>query len=296
MAFDHDEYIDCMTRNKGENQPFAVATVVRTEDSTAGTPGDKAVIRADGTVAGWVGGGCALGAVKKAAMAALADGQPRLIRVRPKDMQDEGDIPAGMELHDSSCPSRGTTEVFVEPVLPKPQLLIVGTSPVARVLCSLAKAMGYVVSVAGVPEELDAFTEADYRLEGFDIPARDTAYRYVVVSSQGKRDRDCLKAALASGADYIAFVGSRRKAEKVKADLIEAGHDRKSVEAVHSPAGLHIGAVTPDEIALSILAEVVCERRLGLAEGINSADNSKDAPAESVAVPAKSGSCCGGKN
>lgn len=296
MAFDHDEFVDCMTRYKGENQPFAVATVVRTEDSTAGTPGDKVVVRADGTVTGWVGGGCTLGAVKKAAMAALADGRSRLIRVRPKDTLADDDTPDGMELHGSSCPSRGTTEVFVEPVLPKPRLLIIGTSPVAKTLCGLAKAMGYVVSVAGNPEDLETFTEADHQFEGFEIPEQETAFRYVVVSSQGKRDRDCLKAALETGADYIAFVGSRRKANKVKDDLVAEGWAKDRIAAVHSPAGLHIGAVTPDEIALSILAEVVCDRRLGLSEPVMQVDAEKNIQEKPTSQPAKTGSCCGGKH
>ena len=263
MAFDHDEFVECMARYKGENQPFAVATVVRTEDSTAGKPGDKLVIRADGTTTGWVGGGCALGAVRKAAMAALADGRPRLIRIRPKDAtENDDDAPPGMELHGSSCPSRGITEVFVEPILPKPRILIIGTSPVAKALSGLAKSIGYVVSVSGLAEDLEAFSEADHRYADYAIPQEEIANRYVVVSSQGKRDRECLKAALGTNADYISFVGSRRKAEKIKQDVIADGGDKDRVAAVHSPAGLHIGAVTPDEIALSILAEIVRDRRL----------------------------------
>ncbi len=274
MAFDHDEFVDCMTRYKGENQPFAVATVVRTEDSTAGKPGDKMVIRADSTATGWVGGGCTLGAVRKAAMAALADGQPRLIRIRPKDeLENDDTAPSGMELHGSSCPSKGVTEVFVEPVLPKPRILIIGTSPVAMALSGLAKSMGYVVSIAGLAEDLEDFAGADHRFANYAIPEEEIANRYVVVASQGKRDRDCLKAALATNADYIAFVGSRRKADKIKEDVIAEGWDADALAAVHSPAGLHIGAITPDEIALSIMAEIVRERRMGLGEPTRVADD-----------------------
>jgi len=284
MAFDHDEFVDCMTRYKGENQPFAVATVVRTEDSTAGKPGDKMVIRADGTAAGWVGGGCTVGAVRKAAMAALADGQPRLIRIRPKDeLENDDTAPQGMELHGSSCPSKGITEVFVEPVLPKPRILIIGTSPVAKALSGLAKSMGYVVSVAGLTADLEAFAEADHRFEDYVIPEEMMTNRYVVVSSQGKRDRDSLKAALDTKAEYIAFVGSRRKADKIKEDIIAEGWDAERVAAVHSPAGLHIGAITPDEIALSILSEIVRERRLG---GVDSVPLSDDKAVSSAAKSA----------
>ena len=264
MEFDRDRIIDCMAREQGDNQPYVVATVVRTEDSTAGRPGDKAIIRADGTVVGWVGGGCALAAVKKAAAVALQDGRPRLIIVKPKDML-AGEKPArGAELHASGCPSRGTTEVFIDPALPRPRLLIVGASPVARALCGLAKALGYAVTVAGAAEDVADIQDADQRIEGFDAPAETgSAIQYVVVSSQGKRDREALACGLSTGAGYVAFVGSRRKAEKIKGDLLEAGMQPERVAAVRSPAGLAIGAVTPDEIALSILADIVRERRLG---------------------------------
>ncbi len=264
MESDRDRIIDCMTRAQGDNQPYVVATVVRTEDSTAGRPGDKAIIRADGTVVGWVGGGCALAAVKKAAAAALQDGRPRLIIVKPKDML-AGEKPArGVELHASSCPSRGTTEVFIDPALPRPRLLVVGASPVARALCGLAKALGFAVTVAGAAEDVAGIQDADQRIEGYDAAAeKGPAFQYVVVASQGNRDRDALACGLSTGAGYVAFVGSRRKAEKIKGDLLEAGMEPERVAAVRSPAGLAIGAVTPDEIALSILADIVREHRLG---------------------------------
>lgn len=264
MESDRDRIIDCMAGEQGDIQPYVMATVVRTEDSTAGRPGDKAIIRADGTVVGWVGGGCALAAVKKAAAVALQDGRPRLIIVKPKDML-AGEKPArGVEFHASGCPSRGTTEVFIDPALPRPRLLIVGASPVARALCGLAKALGYAVTVAGAAEDVADIQDADQRIEGFDAPAETgSAIQYVVVSSQGKRDREALACGLSTGAGYVAFVGSRRKAEKIKGDLLEAGMQPERVAAVRSPAGLAIGAVTPDEIALSILADIVRERRLG---------------------------------
>ena len=274
MALEHEDLIDSMIRHKDDNQPFVLATVVRTEDSTAGHPGDKAIICADGTVIGWVGGGCALGAVKKAAAAALEDGQPRLIRVKPKDML-EGEAPVeGLELHPSSCPSRGTTEVFIDPILQRPSLLIVGTSPVAKSLCGLAKPLGYAVTVAGAAEDLAAFEDADHRIDNLDpLPDDAPSFHFVVVSTQGKRDRDSLIFGLSTGAGYVAFVASRRKAEKINGHLLEAGLDPERIAAVRSPAGLEIGAETPDEIALSIFADMVRERRLGK-------DNSSGQPGE----------------
>lgn len=273
MALDHENLIDSMIQNKDDDQPFVLATVVRTEDATAGKPGDKAIIRADGTVIGWVGGGCALGAVKKAAAAALEDGRPRLISVKPKDMLEDEVPVEGLEFHPSSCPSRGTTEVFIDPIMQRPSLLIVGTSPVAKSLCGLAKPLGYTVTVAGPADDLAAFEDADHRIDNLDpLPDDAPSFHFVVVSTQGKRDRDSLIFGLSTGAGYVAFVASRRKAEKIKGDLLEAGLDPERIAAVRSPAGLDIGAETPNEIALSIFADIVRERRRGKGDSTGQPD------------------------
>src|SRR3972149_1484751 len=132
-----EDIIDCMARMKGDGQPFALATVIRTEDATAAKAGAKAVVRADGTGIGWVGGGCTLGAVRKAAAQALSDGRARLIRVRPKERLAEDPAEAGVDLHKNACPSGGTVEVFIEPILPRPALIVVGASPVARAPAAL---------------------------------------------------------------------------------------------------------------------------------------------------------------
>lgn len=260
-----DDIIDCMARMKGDGQAFAVATVVRTEELTAAKAGAKAVIRGDGSIVGWVGGGCAAGAVRKAAHEALTDGKTRLIRVRPGDMASEEEIaPRGMELHASGCPSRGITEVFIEPVLPRPSLVVVGGSPVAVAVAGLGRRSGYVLSVAALPGEQGAFDGADNRIEDFalqQLPRIDTSF--IVVSTQGRRDREALIAALKTKAPYVAFVGSRKKADKLRADAAAAGVAPERLQVLRAPAGLDIGGITPEEIALSILAEMVQERRRG---------------------------------
>jgi xanthine dehydrogenase accessory factor len=257
-----DDIIDCMARMKGEETPFAVVTVVRVTGGASARPGAKAVVRADGSVAGWVGGGCTLGAVRKAAAQALLDGRARLIRVRPGDAEPTGD---GLEEFTSVCPTRGVIELFVEPVLPRPSLLVIGSAPVALALCDLAARLGFAVTAATLPGEGGPFTSAHRRVEGFDgLAVPHPATGSVVVATQGRRDRDGLKAAIATGAAYVAFVGSRAKMAKLSADLTAAGVPAAALAAVHSPAGLDIGAVTPEEIALSILAEIVRERRLGI--------------------------------
>jgi len=263
MATDTDHIIDCMVRMKGDNQPFALATVVHSKDATAAKAGAKAILRADGSMEGWIGGGCALGAVRKAAAKALVDGKPRLIRIRPGPAGGEE---AEIEEYKNSCASEGTLEVFVEPVLPRPSLVIVGASPVARALCDLAKRIGYAVTAAALPGDVDAMTGADRRIEGFDLSSDPRAgLSQVVVATQGKRDREALEGALAAGAPYVAFVGSRKKAAALKEALAENGADPARLAAIRSPAGLDIGAATPEEIALSVLAEMVQDRRAAAA-------------------------------
>ncbi len=188
-----EDIIDCMARMKGDGRPFALATVVRTEDATAAKAGAKAVVRSDGSVIGWVGGGCTLGAVRKAAAEALADGRARLIRVWPKERLDEAPGPPGVELHKSSCPSGGTVEVFVEPILPRPSLIVMGASPTARALGDLGRRSGFAVTLAALAEDQAGLAEADFRIDGFDltrVPRAESSF--VVVATQGKCDREAL--------------------------------------------------------------------------------------------------------
>jgi xanthine dehydrogenase accessory factor len=283
MTGDIEDVIDCMARMKGEEQPFAVATVVRSEGATAARAGAKAVIRADGSMVGWVGGGCTLGAVKRAAAKALVDGRTRLIRVRPDAAGPSED---GAEDFTNSCASGGTADIFIEPVAPRPALIILGASPTALALADLGKRLGFAVTAAAPGGDADAFLGADRRLPSFDLTLEPrTPTSYVVVATQGRRDRDALRAALATGASYVAFVGSRRKAAQLMAELAAEGIDRARLEALRSPAGLHIGAVTPAEIALSILTEIVAERRLGPRALRGDAE-------PTLAAVAAPGSCC----
>lgn len=248
--------------------PFVLATVVRTVSVTAAKAGAKAVILADGTVAaGWIGGGCARGATLRAARDSLADGQPRLISVQPDDRLDEqglhnGEARDGVQYAHNHCPSRGTMDIFVDPVLPRPELLVMGTSPVARVLVALAGEFGFRVMAAAPAASHGQLSMADRLIDGFEPPAA-TGQRFVVVATQGADDLAALAAAVALEASYVAFVGSRRKIEALRGDLREAGVPAERLAAIKAPAGFDIGAVTPEEIALSILAEAVSVRRGG---------------------------------
>ena len=258
---DSDTVMDKASRLKAAGQPFVLATVVRCESPTSAKPGAKAIITPDGDIEGWIGGGCAQPAVIKTAKQALQDGQPRLIRISPErsENQEAGIVDFGMVCH-----SGGTLDIFIDPVIARPVLFIIGASPAAQALCSLAREVGFSVTAAFSGADKKMFPEADRildRLDGLELPPGGPGF--VVVATQGKRDEAGLEAALATGAEYIAFIASERKAAKLKEYLRERGHDRARVDAIIAPAGVEIGAVTPEEIALSVLAGVVQARRSG---------------------------------
>lgn len=250
-------------------QPFAVATVVRTVAVTAAKAGAKAVIRSDGAISGgWIGGGCARAAVLKAARECLLDGKPRLISVQPADALQEKGVSAGtakdgVVFARNMCPSQGTMDIFVEPVLPRPELLIFGSSPVAVALADLAMRLGYLIAVAGALADQQKFSAVDIAVPVGDVSKLTATERYCVVATQGNGDEAALAAALTVPARHVAFVGSRRKADALRRSLLTKGVDADRLADVCCPAGKDIGAVTPEEIALSILAEIVELRRRG---------------------------------
>ncbi len=261
------DILGIISARKETGEPFALATVVRTVSATAAKAGAKAVILPDGTIyEGWIGGGCARAAVLKAAKDALADGKSRLVSVQPPDALDEKGLKAGEEREGvrfakNMCPSQGTMDIFVEPVLPRPQVVIYGSSPVAVAIADLAKRSGFTVTVCAPAAEQSTFDDVDRRIEGYALPVNEAGSRFVVVSTQGRGDEAALQAALAVEVDYIAFVGSRRKAEVLKTSLAKRGVTPERLAKLKAPAGLDLGAITPDEIAISILAEIVAARR-----------------------------------
>ncbi len=245
------ELADMAATLRGKGEPFAIATVIRTIGATAAKPGAKALLLADGTIAqGWIGGGCVRGALSRAAQRAMDDGTPQVISLHPEDILNEKGVSAGQDVNGvqfarNGCPSKGSMDIFVEPVLPQPELVILGASPVAGALADLTGRFHWTVTPN--PE---------------GTPLRPTATRrMIVVASQGKSDIACLTAALKAEAEFIAFVGSRRKFAALRGKLIEQGFTPDRLDAVQAPAGLAIDAVTPDEIALSILAQLTAKRR-----------------------------------
>jgi len=252
-------------------EEFCVATVVRTENATSAKAGAKAIVLADGTIRGFLGGGCVQGAVRRTAAAVLKDGTPRLIRVKPEDDVARATDSDGTELHRSACPSGGTVDMFVEPMRRAPRIIVCGASPVAKALADLGPRLGYRIALSAPAEDHDDFAAAEERVAGFDLtPLAVTEDDWIVVATQGKRDREALAAALGSAAAYVAFVGSRRKAATLTAQLRGQGDlGDARLARLKAPAGLDIHAIEPAEIALSILAEIVARRRAGLRQGVS---------------------------
>jgi xanthine dehydrogenase accessory factor len=233
--------------------PFAVATVVRVEGSTSAKPGNKALIDAEGKIiAGWVGGGCAESAVRSEAQKCISQGRPAIISL---DMMDEV-LGVGM-------PCGGVMDVFIDPVIPKAELLIVGHGRIPEVLAELGYLMNLSVTVNDPTVGRDKFPHADrlinddMNFDAFTV----TQSTYVVIATQHKGDHIWLQKALEGNAAYIGLVASRKRSRLVKDYARAEGVPEDKLERVSAPAGLDLGAATPEEIALSIMGEIIALMR-----------------------------------
>ncbi len=256
---------------RARGQPFALATVVRATKPTSAKAGMKAIILADGTLEGWVGGSCAHPVVAKEAILSLRDGAPRLIHLSPEGQGPQGE---GIVYHTMTCHSGGSLEIYIEPVLPKPQLLLVGEAPLVNALASLGRLQGFVVWVAEVDKKA-RHVEAELYLPLPQLKSRITPSTYVVVATMGAYDEEALEHLVDTSAAYVALVASAKRAEAVFAYLRSRGVAAERLRRVKVPAGLDIGAVTPEEIAVSIMAEIIQVRRARPAAPIEVPDSAE---------------------
>src|SRR3977135_1001746 len=229
----HVEVMDLVAQLKAAEESFVLATVVRTVSVTAAKAGAKAIIRPDGAiVAGWIGGGCARRAGLKAAREAPADGEPRLGSGQPGNPLTAHRGPSPQNV----CPGKGTMDLFVEPVLPHPSLVILGVSPVALSLAAQARQLGYHVTVAAPAGDRSDTPDADMLIDGYAVGPLHEAKRFIVVSTQGRGDEAALRTAVATDATYHAFVGSRRKMAALGEKLIAEGIDAPALHPLKPPA------------------------------------------------------------
>jgi xanthine dehydrogenase accessory factor len=222
-------------------EPFVLATVVWRRAPSSGKEGATALITPDRVVRGWLGGACAEPTVVREALKALEEGSPRLLFLGPPE-ELEGRARDGVVTVPIACQSEGALEVYVEPVLPQPQVVAIGRSPVAGALAALATGLGW----RSILSE-----------DGADVEAAVDERSYVVVATQGHFDEDALGHALATPAAYVGLVASRKRADAVLGYLRDRGTPEETLARVHAPAGLDLGHVSTDEIAVAILAEIV---------------------------------------
>jgi xanthine dehydrogenase accessory factor len=246
-----DDLLETIVDLRRRRQPFAVATVVRAERPTSSKPGDKAIIAPDGTLTGWIGGSCAHDIVVSNALEALEENVPRFLTLSASlsEVKRLGVIDVPMQ-----CYSGGVLDVFIEPNLPRPQMVVVGYESVARALVRFSKTLQFHVTVVDPLATRESVPEADAIVNELKLPSGE----FIVVATHGRYDEEALEQAVKTDAPYIALVASPKRAGTILQILRDRGVD---VERIKSPAGLDIGAQGAEEIALSIVAEIVQERR-----------------------------------
>ncbi len=231
-------------------EAVALATVVWRQGPSSGQAGSRAIITESGDVHGWIGGACAEPSVIRQAREVIAEGKPRLLLLGTSGKFGDA-IPDGMTVVPISCQSEGALEVYIEPVLPAPHLVVVGRSPMTHLLAELARGLGW---------------RADLR-DWTEFRAGDADKRsMVVVATQGHGDEEAIEQAVAARPAYLGLVGSRKRGAAVLGYLAERGVARDQLDRVRVPAGLDLGKTAHAEIAVSILAELVQLRTSGQLE------------------------------
>lgn len=236
---------------------FALVTVVRREPPSSARVGDTALVTEAGAYHGWAGGGCTRETCVREARRAIAEGEPRLLCLSP----EMNVAPRhGMVALPMTCDSGGTVEIYIEPVLPQPRLVLFGATPMVRCLSRIAAAMGYRVDLVHPDAEEGDFPDARSVQKSF---AADSVPRgaHVLVATMGDDDLEVLRSVLSREPAYVGVIASRKRFEPIRAELLAAGVPEKEIHRIKAPAGIDVGAVTPEEIAVSVMAQIVQERR-----------------------------------
>jgi xanthine dehydrogenase accessory factor len=253
------DILDQAGRLRGEEQPFVLATVVAYKSPQSARPGSKAIIRSDGTVTGWVGGGCVQPIVLREAKKALETGKPKLLSISPESGHEDW---KGVESYRMTCEGGGSLEIYLEPVLPKPELLIVGRSPVAQIVSELGRLLDFKVCLADPEANKEQFSDVDVVLTDLRlVRSRINETSFVVVATMGNGDEEGLQAVVGATPKYLGLVASEKKARSLFEYLRGKGATNEQIALIKCPAGLELGGETLPEIALSVMAEIIRVRR-----------------------------------
>ena len=251
----YDQYNELRARE----EPFVLATVVAYKSPQSAKPGSKAIIKPDGEMIGWVGGGCVQPIVLREAKQALETGRPKLLTISPDEPRDDWN---GVKSYRMTCEGGGSLEIYLEPFLPKPQLLIVGRSPVAETIAHLGRLLEFKVIVADPQARHESFPDADLLLT--DLHAvRDQIGEnsFVVVATMGNGDEEGLLAVAGTRPKYLGLVASAKKSAALFEYARTKGVTDEDIATFKSPAGIDLGGETLPEIALSVAAELIRVRR-----------------------------------
>jgi len=277
-----DTFFEQAGQLRAEGESFVLATVVACQRPTAAYPGAKALIRADGTLIGWVGGSCAQPTVIQEALKALADGKARLLRISPA-LQHSAVPQEGVYDFVMTCASQGALEIFIEPFLPRPELLVIGETPVAQALARFGALLDFTVCVSDPAATRERFPDADTLYAHVEaVRTRVSPRSYVVVATQGAYDEEALEAVVDTSACYIGLVASGKRAATIFQYLRDKGVQPERLQRVKCPAGLQLGAVTPPEIGFSIMGEILQLRRSHMDQA---ADAARAAPPAADGMP-----------
>ncbi len=258
------DILDMAQRLRGERRPFALATVVAVSQPASASPGARALIGADGHIAGWVGGHCAQPTVIRQALDALADGVPRLLMLSPDAPADSQPRPGVVQVP-MRCASQGELEIFIEPFLPKTELVVIGASPVAATLARLGSLLEFEVCACDPDADMTVFPEADRLVYSLDaLSSQLTPRSYVIVATIGVYDEEATQTALESSASYVGLVASQKRFAAVQCSLRERGVLEERLSALKRPKGTRGRAALPAEIAFSVMAELLEMRRQGV--------------------------------
>lgn len=259
-----DDFLHNTEELKKKNEPFAIAMVVRREAPSSGKVGDKAVINKYGEIIGWIGGGCVKGIIVKEAENAMKTGTARLVKIGKTLSPSKQE---GVMEYNMTCQSEGTVEVFIEPVLPQLHLVVIGKSAIAKALVKMGKLSGYRITGVAQDANLQTFEKVDELITQLNLSnVKTTNASFIVVVTQGEGDENALMEVVKKDCAYLGFVASKKKFISIKEFLASSGVDKNKIDSIVSPAGIDINAKKPEEVAISIMAQIV------------QVQNSKEAP------------------
>jgi len=275
-----------------KNKDFAIAQVIDRIAPSSGKVGDKAIVLETGELIGWIGGGCVRGIIIKEALEVIKSKKFRKVRVSPNGGSSENE---NFKQYIMSCKSKGTVEVLIEPVITQPKLIIAGKSNIARNLVKLAIAADFKVVVVANEIDPDMFPSVNEVVDKLDFSQIDiNKQTHIIVTTQGDRDKQTVRKALETQANYVGFVASKNKSIDIRSYLKEQGISNERINDLRSPVGFDINAKLASEVAISILAEIINNYRTESNSILEESQEQSccDTESNSIVEESQEQSCC----